>query len=714
LAGLHRIAAGASQSLDVAEILASTLGLVAALVDMRGGAAYAFDDAGHDLEVAARYGAVEERTGETLPEVDERRIVNAVARDRKAVFCDDVTKDRSLTRSCARPVGRGSFIAVPLMSKNRAVGVICLTDPQPKSFTDEDRDLVTSAGAEIGVAVDNAMLYEEAGRRGVELLLLHETGQLFASSVDEEILFASIVKHCADSFEADLCMLGSVANDRFQLQVVHCDDDEDRAVFDRLVANQIETKKSVLEPVLKTGEARSLVLAEADRPAEVDRPADGLDRCLSGRAWLIVPVPCHRAIIGMIMMARNDPSRKFTSRELFVMEEIASQLGRAVERLRLFEEIEESELKYRSLVERASDGVFLCDSAGRIIFASGKMAEITGKSLESLLNSSVDRMFDPDSAPAMMEAIADVVASPDKTLIVGGAVNGRSGEKVPVQVGYAGLDVFDGVAAVQGIVRDLRQELEGEQLKSDLVSMVSHELRSPLTLIAGYGAMLRRDDLVLDPEKRQTAIKAIETQVRRMLELVEQLLLASRFEHGAVAVSRQPTDLEAVVRRFADAYAASNERHSIEVDFAKRFPKVNVDLHGFEQVIANLLSNAVKYSPEGGMVVISGAVEGGCVLISVRDEGIGIEEREQERIFDRFYQADMTSTRSYGGIGLGLFIAKSIIEAHGGTINVDSNAGGGSTFSFTLPLDGSGDGDGRVRDAGGRSSRRNEVRERKS
>jgi len=356
----------------------------------------------------------------------------------------------------------------------------------------------------------------------------------------------------------------------------------------------------------------------------------------------------------------------------------------------------------------------LCGADGRIIFASSKMAEITGRSLESLLNIPIDRVFEPDSAAVMMEAIADVVATPDKTLIVGGIINGPSGENVPVQVGYAGLDVFDGTAAVQGIVRDLRQELEGERLKSDLVSVVSHELRSPLTLIAGYGAMLQRDDVILDSGKRRLAVRAIDTQVRRMLELVEQLLLAARFEHGTVEMCPQPTDLEAVIQRFADAYAASNERHSIKVDFGEGVPEVGVDRHGFEQVIVNLLSNAVKYSPEGGMVVISGGVEDGAVRISVKDEGIGIEDREQERIFDRFYQADMTSTRSYGGIGLGLFIAKSIVEAHGGTIEVDSDVGGGSTFTLTIPVQPPDDGGGSGHEPSRRSPRRKRVPDRDS
>lgn len=704
---LHEVASTASQLLDVKEILVKTLDPVMRLAGTETATAYAFDHDHRHLDLVGRRGR---RGGDEVPsDRDERRIVEEVVRRRRPVFCEDISKDRSWTRSYVRPAGCGCFIALPVASKTRILGAICLVSSEPRRFAEQERQLIVSVATEIAVAVENAMLFEEAGKRGVELLLLHETGQLVTSSLDEDELYSRVVEKCAESFDAGLCVFGSLEDGFLKPRAVCCRSEKDTPLADRvtsegpvpidgsLLGSAVEAHEGILINTERLVEGGEMASSKAQGSGKTSGHA--LDELLVDRAWMMAPVRQGRVIVGLLVAATGDRTGRFSARDLFMMEEVASQLGRAAERVRLFQEIEESEMKYRSLVERASDGVFLCDTAGRIIFASSKVAQMTGRPLKSLIDSPLESIFDCESAVAMVEAMAEVVDAPDRTRIVNGTLDGPTGEKAPVQIAYAWLEVFDGVPAVQGIMRDLRQELETERLKSDLVSMVSHELRSPLTLIAGYSAMLQQPGILSDPAKRAIASTAIDAQVRRMLELVEELLLTSRIEHGTLEIAKQPVDLDQVARRFAKAYRASSDKHSVTAKFARGFPKVMADLSAMECVLANLLSNAIKYSPEGGHVVISGEVDGTRVRVTVSDEGIGVDPREQAKIFQRFYQADMTSTRSYGGMGLGLFLTKDIIEAHGGTIDVESAVGHGSKFTFTLPAELAGDGNGGRRGA---------------
>lgn len=679
LSGLYEMAAAAGQSLDVRDVLTSTLDVARRLMHMKGGAAFALNEEKGKMELVARIGSL---TAVTRQDFAERCLIDQLIEERTPVFCEDMSKASSAKRMYPREHPKGSYIGIPLIAKGRLLGAMCLVSPEPRSFGDDEKTLAAAMGSEVGVYVENATLFEEAGRRGVELLLLHETSKLIVSDEDDQALHARIVEKCCKAFGADLCMFLAVSGKHFRYEAVHCAQEQDRKTAEKLLRMPPRpVKGSLAEGVLSDHEA--VVSNSGDGPNVRTDPAAA---CLRGRRWGAVPVVSNSAVIGVIVLAKGDPAAWITARDVFTLQEVANQIGRAAERARLFAEIEESERRYRLLIESASDGVFLCDAKGRMLFASQRTADIMGVPLDSLLGVEFATVFDQESGDAMAAAIAEVIEVPETTRIVDGVFTRGGDVKVPVQVACSGLDLSDGVFAVQGILRDLSSEVEAEQVKSDLVSMVSHELRSPLTLIAGYNSMLQRKDLAADPQKRAIAVAAVDTQVQRMMELIEDLLLASSIQHGPVETKKQPVNLAHIAAGFARAYKSSSDRHSVCTEFPSDFPEVYADPRGMEQVLANLLSNAIKYSPDGGRVVVSGTVDDGYVNVRVSDEGIGIDLHEREKIFARFYQADMTSKRGYGGIGLGLYLSKNIIEAHGGTIAVESDPGKGSSFTLRLPV----------------------------
>jgi signal transduction histidine kinase len=242
-------------------------------------------------------------------------------------------------------------------------------------------------------------------------------------------------------------------------------------------------------------------------------------------------------------------------------------------------------------------------------------------------------------------------------------------------------------------VRDLTRYREEEELQKTFISVISHELKTPVAIIKGYAGTLGRTDTKWPSSVQQEYGAVIEEEADRLNELIDNLLDASRLQSGSFKlemtddISLPQMALDAV-RRFEN----QTDIHHFEVDFDDNFPILFGDERRITQVFNNLVNNAIKYSPEGGTIHISGRMNNDYVTVSIRDEGIGIPTYEQHRIFEKFSRLDNAMSRKTEGTGLGLYLTKAIIDAHGGSIWFTSNdpheddQSRGTTFTFSLPL----------------------------
>jgi signal transduction histidine kinase len=222
-------------------------------------------------------------------------------------------------------------------------------------------------------------------------------------------------------------------------------------------------------------------------------------------------------------------------------------------------------------------------------------------------------------------------------------------------------------------------------VKSTFISVISHELKTPVALIKGYADTLLRKDARWDPRTTSDSLEVIHEEADRLNELIDNLLDASRLQAGVLPLEEEPIPLDELSKRVADRFRTQTEKHEILVQFPANFPIVQGDIGRLEQVLYNLISNAIKYSPKGGEIKISGRVEPDEVTITVSDQGKGIPLEEQHRVFDRFFRGARERSQSTPGAGLGLYLAKAIVEAHGGRIEVKSYPDEGTAFSFTIP-----------------------------
>ena len=224
---------------------------------------------------------------------------------------------------------------------------------------------------------------------------------------------------------------------------------------------------------------------------------------------------------------------------------------------------------------------------------------------------------------------------------------------------------------------------ELDQLKSDFVSMVSHELKTPLTSIIGFSKTLL--SLALPEEQRTKYLKIIEDEGKRLALLIEQYLDISKIEAGKFIMKTEPVDMVSLIKELIERHQLRSD-HSVTLEAPPRVSLIRGDGEHIKRVIINLLDNACKYSPAGASILVSIGEQNGAVFVRVKDRGPGIKKEEMNRIFEKFFRGSNEISERNRGSGLGLAIAKGIVEAHKGSIWVESEYGKGATFGFSIPI----------------------------
>ncbi len=234
---------------------------------------------------------------------------------------------------------------------------------------------------------------------------------------------------------------------------------------------------------------------------------------------------------------------------------------------------------------------------------------------------------------------------------------------------------------------NVRREIHLSRLKSDFVANVSHELKTPLALIRLFAETLELGR-VPGEEKARQYYRIINKESQRLTQLINNILDFSRIEAGRKQYRFIPTDLARIVREVVEAYRFPIEQQgfTLEVEVAEDLPEVEIDPEAIEQALLNLVNNAIKYSPDQKYIRLEVRRDGERILIAVRDRGIGVPKADQKRIFEKFYRAENTLVHTTKGSGLGLALVQHIMEAHGGSVELLSAPGVGSTFTLVLPL----------------------------
>jgi PAS domain S-box-containing protein len=278
------------------------------------------------------------------------------------------------------------------------------------------------------------------------------------------------------------------------------------------------------------------------------------------------------------------------------------------------------------------------------------------------------------------------LSSPGAPWASEGTVTRPDGTEVPVAVSGAALRGAAGeLAGSVAVVRDMRQEREIDRMKTEFLSNISHEMKTPLTPIKGYAQMLSTRDLA--PERAREFAAEIMSGARQMERVINQLVNFATMAAGRLEPHPETLRARAVLDGLLDRWAdRMGEDHDVERRVSRGTPDLLVDRRLLDLSLDELLDNAVKYSPDGGRITVTAESDGnGSVLVSVTDRGVGVPEDRRETIFGEFAQGDGSSTREFGGLGLGLPMVRHVAQVHGGELTCESTVGKGSTFTLRLP-----------------------------
>lgn len=401
-----------------------------------------------------------------------------------------------------------------------------------------------------------------------------------------------------------------------------------------------------------------------------------------------LPLIVHSQVIGMIFVFRNYSAR-FSANDQALLQSFADQAAIAVRNAQLYTQIRREKLRLDTLLDSAADGILILTPEVIIERCNPAFAQLWGAPVNQIVGESHENIIKwvhLETGLTLEQAIeGGWPLTPNATLYVEGDLHRAIPTPLPVGITYAPLLSQDGVLInIVATIRDITHFREAEELKSTFISVISHELKTPIALIKGYVGTLRREDATWERDVIQDSLEVIEEEADRLTELIENLLDATRLQNGTLSLNRSDVAIEKTAERVAARFRTQVSRHSIVVDFPVDFPVILCDEDRIEQVFYNLLSNAVKYSPTGGEIRISGQVRPQQIIVCVNDEGPGIAAGDIPHIFDRFYRATEAS-RTTKGAGLGLFLSRAVIEAHGGRIWVDPRPGQGAQICFSLP-----------------------------
>lgn len=518
----------------------------------------------------------------------------------------------------------------------------------------------------------------DLGARVLELRALHEVARTLSSTLQLEETLQLIVNRLADLSDSSHCAVALL-------------DEDGRS----LVGAAASGPRGELFPGLRLplggmgGDMRawregSVVIAD-EASFDPAGPLHPLREVWDSRACLVSPLVVRGRLIGALYLADGRSDFAFDEKERQLIASFAYFAATAIENARLYQETWEKSRELETVLQGIRDGVLVADPQLHLL----------------MMNDVAARLFAWQGLPRLGGALAQLL--PGNPLLDLLQTTCDSGQEVMREIELEALAkrrtrTYQALASpllaedgrVQGVVavlRDVTTQKELERMKSDFLSVVSHELKTPLHSIKGFVDIILMGKTGPINELQRDFLGTVRQQTDHLQRQINDLLEFSRLESGQVKLYVEEVALPALVARVVDKLAPLAQEKELTLHNLLRpdFPAVEGDRLRLEQVLTNLVENGVKFTPAGGQVTVEGADLGDEVQVTVSDTGIGVPPAERERIFDRFYQVDSGAERAYRGAGLGLTICKHIVAHHGGRIWVEDNTPRGSRFCFVLP-----------------------------
>jgi PAS domain S-box-containing protein len=675
---LYSISRELAAQLDLRELLQRVLQLTLQNVGAGSGSILVLDESGKVIEGALAYeGHVHDHTAEQLAVTYERGLAGWVVEHREPALVastrDDprwLKRDRDTSIQDSR-----SALSVPVMARDRVVGVLTLVHPEAGHFNQDDLSLLKSIADQAGIAMENARLFAEIRRQVEATVALAESARVVTASLDMEDVLERILEQTIRTLDVEAASLALLDQKTGELEFKIARGGRGELI----VGFRLYPGQGIAGWVAQHGEAVAV-----DNASEDPRFFPGGDERtgLKTRAVACAPIFVKDALIG-VLEALNPSRDTFGSEQVELLTGIAGLAGTAITHAQLFTDTQAAHERYAGLFNDSIDPIIITDLTGNVTEANHRAESFLGPAPTDRKVRTIFSLHFPDPEK-LPEDLRQIRAG--ETIAYDGEVAHRDGHRVPVEVHVKRIDI-DRQPFLQWILRDISERQALDELRTDLTSMIFHDLRSPLGNVMSSLEMLQ-EILPTANDTVQSVLSIAMRSSRRLSRLVESLLDLGQLETGQAVLHKESASLGAVITEAVEEVhpVAEAKGHTLRFNLARDLPDIQCDVEMVRRVVINLLENAVKYTQSGGDITVSAALTEAKdkLAVSVADTGPGISQHDQMAIFDKF--ARIHGEGRPKGLGLGLAFCRLAVEAHGGTIWVESEEGQGSTFAFTLPL----------------------------
>ena len=542
---------------------------------------------------------------------------------------------------------------------------------------------------------DNKVMYsrtkERLEKRVVELRTIHSVTEAFTSIASVSELLDCIVEQMNGILPGKFCNLYLKDNKgKFRLRAFVDPTNE------TLPENCREFEFSIDEEIFDEVKNSQKALIVHDVSSE-DSLAAKYEKKDIG-AFCVFPMLAGEEFIGILELGlKKGIDISEGSIRLFMT--VAKEASMAIQNALLFHKMSREKAKIEVIFSSISDGLLTVDSNGTITSFNKAAEKITGYSGDRVMNKNCSIIFSDKHISTEDEKEGDNFETEHFYLLNKALTQGQfplsselkiltpSGESKTVEISSTLEQRESGDVSFVSVFRDISRIRELEELRSSFIDTMSHELRTPLTTIKGYVSTLLHPKAKFSNEEVQEFLGIINDETNHLNRMINDILEASKLQRDSLVIKKQPCKISDIIIELTHKLKTNALKHTFITEIAGN-PTLYGDPHQLEFVLTHLMENAVKFSPDGGQIKVNLRTpsDNNMVTILIEDQGIGVPDGHRERIFDLFHRVDNRNTRRIYGPGMGLYISKKIIEAHGGKIWVESKSEGGSIFTFTVPM----------------------------
>ena len=674
---LYHVSREVATALDLRTVLQRVLYAAIDNVGGERGSIVVLDDNLKPIDSTIVYGKrFQSHTTQQLRVTVERGLAGWVVRNRKGALVPDTSKDERWLRrpdDAVQESGAKSAICVPLMAREKMVGVLTLVHSIPNAFDTGHLELMQAIADQAGIAVLNARLYTESQRQARVMTALAEGAAAINVSLELPDVLQRILHQTMQALQVETVALALIDSTNDDLVFRAATGSNAGCVLDR----HLPVGKGIVGEVVSTGRGLVVpIVRDEKRYTELEQFSG-----INARAIAVAPIQSQGKVIG-ILEAINPISGAFDPDALLVMNGIGSIAGTTIQNAQLFGQLQAAHERYRELFEDSVDPILLTDENGKILEVNRMTVSLSGYTNEQCRTMSIDQIHEVNWGKVGLEFELFDVAN---TLNYESSLHGNNDQTVPVIV-HARRIYFEGKESLQWTLHNITTRKKLDTLRDDLTAMIYHDLRSPLANVISSIDILK--GILPEDDETVTSLVSIASNASaRMQRLISSLLDINRLEAGQPIASRETVSPQTLIKDALKSVKMTTDAREqiLNCNIKKSLPDIYVDEDMIRRVLINLLENAAKFTPSGGKIEVAGVMKDGWVQLCVQDNGPGIHSEDQKRVFEKFSR--VKGKEKISGLGIGLAFCRLAIDGHGGKIWIESKNGQGARFCLTLPIE---------------------------